>query len=93
MNKESSCAPRNLISDTKAGTYSTADLALSTFLQARGHEILRVGSDRGRGIFTFAESAELRSDLLRWANDEPVSICVRGLFNSLRDLKGLVAHD
>jgi hypothetical protein len=70
--------------------YQTADLSLSAFLQARGHEIKDIKSESRRGIFVFANSAQLREDLLRWGNDEPVSISVREFVNGMRDLKGLV---
>jgi len=70
--------------------YSTTDLSLSAFLQARGHQILDVVCNAGRGVFVFADTPELREDILRWGNNEPVSIRVRGFVNGMRDLKGLV---
>ena len=70
--------------------YATTDLSLSAFLQVLGHEIVDVLREGGRGVFVFAESPELRRDVLRWGNNEPVSIRVRGFVNGMRDLKGLV---
>jgi len=70
--------------------YATTDLSLSAFLQVLGHEIVDVLSEGGRGIFVFADSPELRRDILRWANDGPVSIRARAFVTGIRDLKGLV---
>ncbi len=71
-------------------TYATTDLSLSAFLQARGHKIVKVLNRDGRGVFVFADSRELREDILRWGNNEAVRIRVRSFVNGLRDLKGLV---
>jgi hypothetical protein len=71
--------------------YKTADLSLSAFLQTRGHSIVDFRTGSGRGVFVFADSDELRRDVLRWGNNEIVPIAVRGFVNSLRDLKGLVS--
>ncbi len=70
--------------------YATTDLSLSAFLQTRGHKIVKVTNRDGRGVFVFADSRELREDILRWGNNEAVSIKVRSFVNALRDLKGLV---
>ena len=70
--------------------YSTTDLSLSAFLQIRGHKIIDVLNEGGRGVFVFADSPELRADILRWGNNEAVRIPVRGFVNGLRDLKGIV---
>ena len=70
--------------------YATTDLSLSAFLQVLGHEIVDVLSEGGRGVFVFAESPELRRDVLRWSNNEPVCIRARTFINGMRDLKGLV---
>lgn len=70
--------------------YLTTDLSLSAFLQIRGHEIIEVRKEHSRGIFAFEESPELRADILKWGNNEAVSIRVRSFVNGLRDLKGLV---
>ncbi len=70
--------------------YATTDLSLSAFLQVLAHEIVDIRSEGGRGVFVFAETSELRRDVLRWSNNEPVSIRVRGFVNGMRDLKGLV---
>ena len=71
-------------------TYSTTDLPLSAFLQALGHEIINVRSEGGRGVFAFADTQELRQDILRWGNNQPVAIPVRGFVNLMRDLKGMI---
>ncbi len=70
--------------------YATTDLSLSAFLQVLGHKIVDVLSEGGRGVFVFANSPELRRDVLRWGNNEPVSIRARTFINGMRDLKGLV---
>lgn len=70
--------------------YKTSDLSLSAFLQALGHNIQEVFHKNGRGVFVFQDSAELRADILRWGNNEAVTIRVRGFVNGIRDLKGLV---
>jgi len=52
-------------------TYATADLSLSAFLQALNHQLVDVRrNERGRGKFVFADTPELRQDILRWANNE-----------------------
>jgi len=70
--------------------YATTDLSLSAFLQILAHEIVDVRSEGGRGVFVFVDSPELRRDVLRWANDGPVSIRARAFVTGIRDLKGLV---
>jgi len=71
-------------------TYATTDLSLSAFLQALGHQLIDIRNEAGRGVFVFTDTKELRQDILRWGNNEPVSIHVRGFVNLMRDLKGLV---
>ena len=73
-----------------ANTYATTDLSLSAFLQALGHQLVDVLNDRGRGTFVFADTKELRQNILKWGNNQPVSIQVRGFVNLMRDLKGMV---
>ncbi len=70
--------------------YATTDLSLSAFLQTRGHKIVKVVNKDGRGVFVFTDTEKLREDILRWGNNEAVSIQVRSFVNALRDLKGLV---
>jgi hypothetical protein len=70
--------------------YLTTDLSLSAFLQVKGHEIVEVRKEQGRGIFAFDDTPELKKDILRWGNNEAVPIRVRGFVNGMRDLKGLV---
>ncbi len=73
-----------------AHTYATTDLSLSAFLQALGHQLVDVLNDRGRGTFVFADTEGLRQNILKWGNNQPVSIQVRGFVNLMRDLKGMV---
>ncbi len=51
---------------------------------------MKVLNRDGRGVFVFADNQALREDILRWGNNEAVSIQVRGFVNGMRDLKGLV---
>jgi hypothetical protein len=74
----------------KEPTYATTDLSLSAFLQVRGYQIIEVHNKSNRGVFVFGDSPQLRKDILRWSNNEAVSIRVRGFVNGMRDLKGLV---
>ena len=74
----------------KGPTYATTDLSLSAFLQVRGHQIIEVHNKSNRGVFMFGDTAELRQDILRWGNNDSVSIRIRGFVNGMRDLKGLV---
>ncbi len=71
-------------------TYATTDLSLSAFLQALGHQLVDIRNEAGRGTFVFTDTEKLRQDILRWGNNEPVSIQVRGFVNLMRDLKGMV---
>ena len=70
--------------------YSTTDLSLSAFLQIRDHKIIDVLNEGGRGVFVFTDSPELRAEILKWGNNEAVSIRIRAFVNALRDLKGIV---
>ena len=80
----------NQIKPPEQNAYATADLALSAFLQAMGYKILAVRSEGKRGVFVFSDSPDLRQDIIRWSNNEPISIKVRSFVNGLRDLKGVV---
>ncbi len=71
-------------------TYATTDLSLSAFLQALGHQLIDIRNEGGRGVFVFTDTEKLRQDILRWGNNEPVSIQVRSFVNLMRDLKGMV---
>jgi len=70
--------------------YATTDLSLSAFLQALGHQLVDVRNERGRGTFVFDDTPELRADILRWGNNEPVKMKARDFVNGIRDLKGMV---
>jgi len=52
-------------------TYARTDLSLSAFLQALNHQLVDVRNERGRGTFVFADTQELRQDILRWATTNP----------------------
>jgi len=71
-------------------TYATTDLSLSAFLQALGHQLIDIRNEAGRGVFVFTDTEKLHQDILRWGNNQAVSIRVRGFVNGMRDLKGLV---
>ena len=71
-------------------TYATTDLSLSAFLQALGHQLIDIRNEGRRGVFVFTDTEKLRQDILRWGNNQAVSIRVRGFVNGMRDLKGLV---
>ncbi len=73
-------------------SYITTDLGLSAFLQSRGHQIIDIENRSGRGVFVFDDTPDLRGDILRWGNNEVVSMRVRAFVNGLRDLKGLVGR-
>ena len=66
--------------------FRTKDFFLAAFLQARGHRLVDV---EDRGIFGFEASEGLGDDLLRWANNDPVSIRVPAYVNAIRNLKAL----
>ena len=72
--------------------YRTTDLSLSAFLQTRGHKIIEIKSERGRGFFGFEDTRDLRQDILKWSNGDHVEINARAFGNALRDLKGMVGH-
>ena len=63
---------------------------MSAFLHTLGHQLQDIQNQGGKGVFEFIESPQLRADLLRWMQNEPVSIRVRDFVNLQRDLKGLV---
>jgi len=79
--------------DRAESSYSTTDLFLAAFLQARGHRILQILNRNGRGTFVFGDTEDLQQDILAWSNNQSVQIPVRGFVNGVRDLKGLVASE
>jgi hypothetical protein len=76
----------------RPSAFRTTDLSLSAFLRTRGHPLLRMEREGDRGIFVFADTEELREDVLRWGNDKPVLLAARVFINILRDLKGMVSR-
>jgi hypothetical protein len=72
--------------------FRTTDLTLSAFLSMRGHTLLRVEKEGDRGVFVFADTREVREDVLRWGNNTPVLFEARVFANTLRDLKGMVGR-
>ncbi len=76
----------------KLRVFRTTDLTLSAFLRTRGHPLLRIEKEGDRGVFVFADTPEVREDVLRWANNAPVLFEARVFINTLRDLKGMVGR-
>lgn len=70
--------------------YTTADLFLSAYLQNLGHKIISFKREHGRGFFTFNSTDQLEEDVLKWGNNEPITIRLRSFLNSTRDLKGMI---
>jgi hypothetical protein len=70
--------------------YTTSDLPLTAYLKVLGHPLIECRNESGRGFFAFQDSEELRADIIRWGNDEPVRVSVRRFTNLLRDLKGMI---
>ena len=68
-------------------TYQTTDLMLTSFLRCRGFQIDNIKQNKGRTIFVFAESPELRQAILDFAND--ASVAVRTFSSTMRDLKAI----
>jgi hypothetical protein len=76
----------------KPYVFRTTDLSLSAFLRTKGHRLLSMERDQNKGVFVFADTQELREDVLRWGNDTPVLLAARVFINTLRDLKGMVSR-
>lgn len=74
-------------SHTSRRSYETTDLTLASFLRSRSFHIEDIKRCNGRATFVFADTPELRSAVLDFANDGPVS--VRTFCNTLRDLKAI----
>ena len=68
-------------------SFETSDLNLTSFLCSRGFQIGDIRKDDSRTVFSFAESAELKTAILDYANDGQVG--ARSFSNTLRDLKAL----
>ena len=71
--------------------YFTTDLSLSAFLQIRGHEIVEVRKEQGRGIFAFDDTPELKKDILTriHATLNPGGYLILGASESLNGLPHL----
>ena len=67
--------------------YETTDLNLASYLRCRSFNIENITRQNGKTIFSFKESAEIRSAILEYANDGLIQ--VRSFCNTLRDLKSL----
>jgi hypothetical protein len=72
--------------------FRTTDLSLAAFLRTKGHALLSMEREGEWGVFVFADTQELRDDVLRWGNDTPVLLTARVFINTLRDLKGMVGR-
>jgi len=68
--------------------FETTDLNLASYLRCRSFNIEEISRQNGKALFCFAESPEIRSAILEYANDGIIH--VRSFCNTLRDLKGLV---
>ena len=68
--------------------YETTDLNLASYLRSRSFTIENITRQNGKAVFSFSDSAEIRSAILDYANDGLIQ--VRSFCNTLRDLKALV---
>jgi hypothetical protein len=68
-------------------SYQTTDLTLTSFLRCRGFVIESIKQNNGRTLFSFQESAELRTAILEFAND--AAVAVRSFCSTMRDLKAI----
>ena len=68
-------------------TYQTTDLTLTSFLRCRGFQIESIKQNNGRTLFSFDDTAELRTAILDFAND--AAIAVRSFCSTMRDLKAI----
>jgi hypothetical protein len=67
--------------------FRTPDLTLASFLRCRGFEIAALTREAGKTSFVFADSTELRSAVLEYANNGRVE--VRTFCGTMRDLKAI----
>ena len=68
-------------------SFESTDLNLASFLRCRGFSIEDIKRQNGKTVFVFADTPQLRSAIIDYANDGPVG--VRSFCNTVRDLKGL----
>lgn len=68
-------------------TFDTPDLMLASFLRCRNFTISNIRRQNGRTVFVFEDTPQLRSAVLDYANDGPVS--VRTFCGTMRDLKAI----
>jgi hypothetical protein len=67
--------------------FRTADLILASFLRCRGFDITELSRQDGKTSFLFADSSQLRTALLEYANNG--SVAVRTFCGTMRDLKAI----
>lgn len=77
------------VTDGPHGVFETKDLGLTAFLWCRGFSLASFRHQDERTVFVFDNSTDLRLAILEYTNDGLVG--VRTFFNTLRDLKGIVA--
>ena len=68
-------------------TYQTTDLMLASFLRCRNFQIKDIKQNKGRTLFVFNDSPELRQAIIDFANDSTVA--VRTFCGTVRDLKAI----
>lgn len=68
-------------------SYETTDLTLASFLRCRSFVINDIRRLNGRTVFVFDDTPPLRSAVLEYANDAPIS--VRSFCSTMRDLKAI----
>ena len=68
-------------------TYQTTDLMLASFLRCRSFHIEDIKQNKGRTLFVFDDSPELRQAIIDFANDSTVA--VRSFCGTVRDLKAI----
>ncbi len=70
--------------------FHTTDLALASFLLAVGNSLIDIRGMGSKGVFVFTESPKLRTDVVRWTNDELTPLRARSFLNGFRNLKGVI---
>lgn len=68
-------------------TYQTTDLMLASFLRCRSFQIEDIKQNKGRSLFVFNDTPELRQAIIDFANDSAVA--VRSFCGTMRDLKAI----
>lgn len=79
--------PDTTTSQRPTQTYQTTDLMLASFLRCRNFQITDIKQNKGRTLFVFKDSPELRQAIIDFANDSTVA--VRTFCGTVRDLKAI----